>query len=354
MASGNHSRALRCASVGSAVLCAFTKCRTSEDVSSAFLYDTQRAVAIGIAALLGDPDKLLPVALAEKRRIRSPVVLHIDAQIPRHAVEQAVARVQTVAIPLTEGQRGKKGLQPGEVVIGQTPHRLVQGEFLGERRREAAPHRLPFLDGEAEFASEAPRLFLKNAVRALRLRFLAQGGECLVQPEPFQGADDQHFLRRARTGEKDFRDRCRLVVGDIAAKRRGIRRLDLHRGDGVLRNRLGGFLLDLGPDQTFADFDRAGWREIDKDAAFLVLPRLAVLPVGEAVFLRHRDPRRAGLVVLPQFLDRFLLQGEELLGIVKIGSLVLGKEVGGDGACVFLGREYRQSHGRAIIQQRWP
>ena len=110
----------------------------------------------------------------------------------------------------------------------------------------------------------------------------------------------------------------------------------------------------LGRDQTFADFDRAGWREIDKDAAFLVLPRLAVLPVGEAVFLRHRDPRRAGLVVLPQFLDRFLLQGEELLGIVKIGSLVLGKEVGGDGACVFLGREYRQSHGRAIIQQRGP
>ena len=57
-------------------------------------------------------------------------------------------------------------------------------------------------------------------------------------------------------------------------------------------------------------------------------------------------------MVLPQFLDRFLLQGEELLGIVKVRSLVLGKEVGGDGAGVFLGREDRQRHGRAIIQQR--
>ena len=82
--------------------------------------------------------------------------------------------------------------------------------------------------------------------------------------------------------------------------------------------------------------------------------RLAVLPVGEAVILRHRHPCGAGLVVLPQFLDRFLLQGEELLGIVKVGSLVLGKEVGGDGARVFLGREYRQRNGRAIIQQRCP
>ena len=87
---------------------------------------------------------------------------------------------------------------------------------------------------------------------------------------------------------------------------------------------------------------------------FWFFSRLAVLPVGEAVILRHRDPCRAGLVVLPQFLDRFLLQGEELLGIVKVGSLVLGKEVGRDGARVFLGREYRQSHGRAIIQQRGP
>ena len=47
-------------------------------------------------------------------------------------------------------------------------------------------------------------------------------------------------------------------------------------------------------------------------------------------------------------------RAQELLGIVKIGSLVLGKQVGGDGARVFLGREYRQSHGRAIIQQYRP
>jgi hypothetical protein len=54
-------------------------------------------------------NRILP-CLAEERGFRSPVVLHIDAQIPRHAIEQTVARVQTFAIPLTEGQRREKGL----------------------------------------------------------------------------------------------------------------------------------------------------------------------------------------------------------------------------------------------------
>ena len=43
------------------------------------------------------------------------------------------------------------------------------------------------------------------------------------------------------SGEKDFRNGCGFVVGDVAAERRGIRRFDLHRGDGVLRSyRIGG------------------------------------------------------------------------------------------------------------------
>ena len=59
----------------------------------------------------------------------------------------------------------------------------------------------------------------------------------------------------------------------------------------------------------------------------------------------------ACLVVLHKLGNRLLLQRHELLRIVKIRSLVLGKQVGGDGAGVLLRREDRQGHGRAVIQQ---
>ena len=47
-----------------------------------------------------------------------------------------------------------------EVVIGETPHRFVQGQFAGERRREAVPHRFPFPDLEPEPRREDTRLCL--------------------------------------------------------------------------------------------------------------------------------------------------------------------------------------------------
>ena len=45
------------------------------------------------------------------------MVTHVDAQIPRHAVEQAVLRIEPVAIGLPEGQDGQQRLQPGNIVI---------------------------------------------------------------------------------------------------------------------------------------------------------------------------------------------------------------------------------------------
>src|SRR3546814_6299143 len=64
--------------------------------------------------------------------------------------------------------------------------------------------------------------------------------------------------------------------------------------------------------------------------AGFALGRLAVLPPRHVLERQHLDPLGGLPMLLGEFLDRLLLQGEELLPVVEIRGLGLGEEVAGD------------------------
>ncbi len=67
-----------------------------------------------------------------------PVIAHVNAEVPRHAIEQAVLVVESLAADLTEHKRGQQRLKLVKFVIAQTPHRLIQRQIV--KARELRPH----------------------------------------------------------------------------------------------------------------------------------------------------------------------------------------------------------------------
>jgi hypothetical protein len=51
-----------------------------------------------------------------------PVITHVNAEVPRHAIEQAVSGIEPLANLLPEDKGSKKGLKLVKVVIAQTTH----------------------------------------------------------------------------------------------------------------------------------------------------------------------------------------------------------------------------------------
>ena len=67
------------------------------------------------------------------------MIAHVNAEVPRHAIEQAVPGIEPLANLLPEHKGSKKDLKLVKVVIAQTAHRLVERQFAKARGRELRP-----------------------------------------------------------------------------------------------------------------------------------------------------------------------------------------------------------------------
>src|SRR4051794_20925795 len=103
-----------------------------------------------------------------------PVVAHVDAEVPRHAVEQAVLRVETLAADLPEHKRREQRLQLVKLVIAQSPDRFIQSKVVNVPGRELRPDRLIRSDLEAKPSGKQSGLTFKDGIGALRFGFLRQ------------------------------------------------------------------------------------------------------------------------------------------------------------------------------------
>ena len=104
--------------------------------------------SFGIAAVDRDRGQLLAGAPLEETAVGPPVITHVNAEVPRHAVKEAVLRVEPLAADLPEHKRHQKRLKLVKFVIAQTPYRFVQRKIVTLRGRELRPDRLIRLDIE--------------------------------------------------------------------------------------------------------------------------------------------------------------------------------------------------------------
>src|SRR5215471_15578828 len=98
-------------------------------------------------------------------------------------------------------------------------------------------------------------------------------------------------------------------------------------------------LLDLVPSKAFPDLDDARRLEIDDYSCRLALFGFAVHPPIDGIRVEHIDPRRNLAVLLGELLDRFVLEGEELLYVIEERRFIVSKEVASEGARVLFQRE---------------
>ena len=143
MASGNHSRAFRLRRGRRRSGAGALEMPDQAIDQIGLLVGGHAARPFGIAAIDRDGDKLVAAAPLEKAAVRVPVVAHINRQVPRHAVEQAVLRVETLADHLSEDEGGKQRLKLVKFMVAQTSHRFVQGQVVNIERAGTASRPTP-------------------------------------------------------------------------------------------------------------------------------------------------------------------------------------------------------------------
>src|SRR5215831_10010496 len=110
-------------------------------------------------------------------------------------------------------------------------------------------------------------------------------------------------------------------------------------------------LLDLMPGKTFLDLDDARGLEIDDHSCRLALFGCAIHPPIDGICVEHVYPRRNLAVLLGELLDRFVLEGEELLYVIEERRFVVSKEVASEGARVlFQGKN--GDRGRRLLREQ--
>ena len=119
-----------------------------------------------------DHGKLLAVAPLKKGPVWPPRLPHVRAKVSRHAVEQAVARVQPFADFLPEGERGEQRVKLLKLVIAQGLHRLIEQTRVRAPRRELLPERPLVIDLNAEPSRAQPRLRLDSGIGPARFLLL--------------------------------------------------------------------------------------------------------------------------------------------------------------------------------------
>ena len=156
---------------------------------------------------------------------------HVNAEVPRDAVEQAVLRVEPVAILLPERQRRQQRVERVKLVIAERLHRVVERDIVHAGIREARKGEAVPVDFDSEPRRVDTRLGLDRAERALRFAFLRQRRKALMRLQAENGADRRHFFRLARAGQQDFLHGGALVMRDIPAQRLGIGGPRFRRGE---------------------------------------------------------------------------------------------------------------------------
>ena len=143
------------------------------------------------------------------------MVAHVNAEVPRHAIEQGVPGIETLANLLAEHEGSREASQAGQ---GRDLSNPAPPHTARDRRNagaETASRPAPPPHGEAKLGGELPDLSFKDAIGALRL--------CL----PRQRRD--RFVRDYGLGKS------LLMLGDASVK-----------GDGRARAPCGGGRLRYG------------------------------------------------------------------------------------------------------------
>jgi hypothetical protein len=78
-----------------------------------------------------------------------PVIAHVHAKVPRHAVEQGIGGAEPLANGLPEFKGGQQRVQPSEDVIAQALDGLIERERIARAWRELRPERAFVIDFEA-------------------------------------------------------------------------------------------------------------------------------------------------------------------------------------------------------------
>jgi hypothetical protein len=92
------------------------------------------AHVFSITAIDGDGDQLVAGAPLEKAAVGTPVVAHINPEVPRHAVKEAVLCVEPLAPDLPEHKRRQPRLKLVNFVVAQTPCRRFLPPCAGRCR----------------------------------------------------------------------------------------------------------------------------------------------------------------------------------------------------------------------------
>lgn len=78
----------------------------------------EAAQADGIAAFLRNRCELVAPAAVQEIAVRAPVIAHVNLQVRRDMVEEAVFRIEPLAAELAEGQHREKDQRPVEFIVG--------------------------------------------------------------------------------------------------------------------------------------------------------------------------------------------------------------------------------------------
>src|SRR5690606_11788873 len=140
--------------------------------------------------------------------VRNPVLAHVDAEVGRDAVEEALACIERFSAGLAEGKNAGQHEKLAEFVVGKRLDGFVDVRFGAG---EGLPCGLVRTALETKAFKRHGGLCLDGEVGELRIRKFRKLAQSLMRLKPGEASHRFKFHRLARVGKQDLLNGGALV-----------------------------------------------------------------------------------------------------------------------------------------------